>query len=44
MAIHPDFPSSPHAILSPEVRWFSADEVLRESSYSLGDTVPNYCH
>ena len=33
MAIHPDFPSSPHAILSPDVRWFPADEVLRESSY-----------
>ena len=33
MAIHPDFPSSPHAILSPEVRWFPADEALRESSY-----------
>jgi type III restriction enzyme len=33
MAIHPDFPSSPHAILAPEVRWFPADEALRESSY-----------
>lgn len=33
MAIHPDFPSSPHAVLSPEVRWFPADEALRESSY-----------
>ncbi len=33
MAIHPDFPSSPHAILEPEIRWFPADETLRESSY-----------
>ena len=33
MAIHPDFSSSPHAVLSPEVRWFPADEALRESSY-----------
>ena len=33
MAIHPDFPTSPHAVLSPEVRWFPADEALRESSY-----------
>ena len=33
MAIHPDFPSSPYAILSPDVRWFPADEALRESSY-----------
>ena len=33
MAIHPDFPSSPYEILSPSVRWFPADEALRESSY-----------
>ncbi|MCK4542282.1 MAG: DEAD/DEAH box helicase family protein, partial [Spirochaetales bacterium] len=33
MAIHPDFPSSPYDILKPEVRWFPADEALRESSY-----------
>ena len=32
MALHKDFPSSPHAILDPAVRWFPADEVLRESS------------
>ncbi len=32
MALHPDFPSSPHAILDPEVRWFPADEALRETS------------
>ncbi len=33
MAIHPDFPSSPYEILNPEIRWFPADEALRESSY-----------
>jgi type III restriction enzyme len=33
MAIHPDFPLSPHEILKPTVRWFPADELLRESSY-----------
>jgi len=33
MAIHPNFPTSPHAILNPEVRWFPADENLREKSY-----------
>jgi len=33
MAIHPSFPKSPYQILSPEYRWFPADEVLRESSY-----------
>lgn len=30
MALHPDFPASPHAILSPELRWFPADESLRD--------------
>ncbi len=30
MALHPDFPTSPHEILDPEVRWFPADEALRE--------------
>lgn len=33
MALHPKFPASPHLILDPEVRWFPADEALRESSY-----------
>ncbi|MBI5438751.1 MAG: hypothetical protein HY936_07375 [Nitrosomonadales bacterium] len=33
MALHPDFPASPHAILDPEIRWFPADEALRESSF-----------
>ena len=32
MALHPDFPESPHAILDPAVRWFPADEALRETS------------
>jgi len=32
MALHPDFPDSPHAILTPGVRWFPADEALRETS------------
>ena len=33
MAIHPDFPPSPHSILNPDIRWIPADEALRESSY-----------
>jgi len=33
VALHPDFPDSPHVILNPDVRWFPADEALRESSY-----------
>lgn len=31
MALHPAFPDSPHAILDPQVRWFPADEALRET-------------
>ena len=33
MAIHPAFPTSPYEVLSPEQRWFPADEDLRESAY-----------
>ena len=32
MALHPKFPESPYAILDPTVRWFPADEALREST------------
>ncbi|RLD03700.1 MAG: type III restriction endonuclease subunit R [Chloroflexi bacterium] len=32
MALHKDFPESPHAILEPAIRWFPADEALRETS------------
>ena len=32
MALHPEFPDSPHAILDPSMRWFPADEALREIS------------
>jgi type III restriction enzyme len=32
VALHPDFPPSPYAILDPDIRWFPADEALRESS------------
>lgn len=32
MALHPNFPDDPHAILDPAVRWFPADEALRETS------------
>ena len=33
MALHPNFPVSPHAILDPDIRWFPADEALRETSF-----------
>ena len=32
MALHKDFPDSPHAILDPEMRWFPADEALRDTT------------
>jgi type III restriction enzyme len=32
MALHKDFHESPCAILNPAIRWFAADEALRESS------------
>ena len=32
MALHIDFPDSPHAILDPELRWFPADETLRDTT------------
>lgn len=32
MAIHTEFPTSPHAILDPSIRWFPADEALRDTS------------
>ena len=33
MALHPSFPESPYAILDPAIRWFAADEALREFSF-----------
>ena len=32
MALHKDFPESPYTILDPAMRWFPADEALREIS------------
>jgi type III restriction enzyme len=32
MALHPNFPESPYAILDPAIRWFPADEALRETT------------
>ncbi len=33
MALPKDFPRDPYAILDPSIRWFPADEVLREKGY-----------
>ena len=43
MALHPDFPKSPHTLLDPAIRWFPADEALREKSSDklLPPLVPN---
>ena len=32
MALHVDFPGSPYEVLDPAVRWFPADEALRETT------------
>ena len=32
MALHPNFPDSPFVILEPAIRWFPADEALRETT------------
>jgi len=32
MGLHKDFPTSPHTILDPALRWFPADEALRDTS------------
>lgn len=32
MALHKNFPESPYAILDPAIRWFPADEALRETT------------
>jgi len=32
VALHRDFPNDPHAILDPAIRWFPANESLRETS------------
>jgi type III restriction enzyme len=31
MALHPEFPDSPHAILDPGLRWFPGDDAIRLS-------------
>ena len=33
MSLPKDFPTSPYAILDPQVRWFTADEALRDKGY-----------
>ena len=42
MALHPNFPQSPHEIIYPSVRWFPADETLRETAH--GKLLPPLVH
>ncbi len=42
MALHPNFPQSPHEIIDPAVRWFPADETLRETAH--GKLLPPLVH
>lgn len=42
MALHPNFPESPHEIIDPAVRWFPADETLRDTDY--GKLLPLLVH
>ncbi len=32
MPLHPDFPSSPHAVLDPAVRWYPGNDALSETT------------
>ena len=35
MALHPDFPESPHAIIDPSVRWLPDQSLLSDLEYSM---------
>ncbi len=38
MALHPNFPKSPYEVLDPAIRWFPADESLRDKK--MGELLP----
>ena len=42
MALHPNFPQSPHAIIDPSVRWLPDNEALRDTDY--GKLLPPLVH
>ena len=42
MALHPDFPESPHEIIDPAVRWLPDNEALRDTDY--GKLLPPLVH
>ena len=39
MALHPNFPESPHEIIDPTVRWFPADNPYRNIPETSNDTL-----
>ena len=39
MALHPNFPDDPHAILDPAIRWFPAADAISEQHPLLGKYV-----
>ena len=42
MALHPNFPESPHEIIDPSVRWLPDNESLRDTGY--GKLLPPLVH
>ncbi len=42
MALHPDFPESPHEIIDPPVRWLPDNQTLRDTDY--GKLLPPLVH
>lgn len=35
MALHPDFPTDPYAVLPPDIRWYPGDELLGGVGYEM---------
>lgn len=35
MALHPDFPTDPYAVLPPDIRWYPGDELLGGMGYEM---------
>jgi hypothetical protein len=34
MGLHPDFPTDPHVILDPNIRWYPGEELFTEDGYA----------
>jgi type III restriction enzyme len=35
MPLHPDFPTDPHVILDPAIRWYPGDAMLADLGYEM---------